>query len=170
MIGRVPGEYVREPRLDTDPDEGEQAGFLPALVLLELPVSELDARLLVRALRMRLGKRHRHVEIRAARGEGGGEDRRIQARIGRVHDHVGLEFPGRRDNCALVRGIECERRETIRLLQSRDRTLSAAGVQVGESHVVEEGPVLGDRRDGRSNAPRTDHQHVHSPRGSTIPL
>ena len=48
---------------------------MPALVLGALPIAELDPGLFIRPLGMRLGKGHRHVEVRAASLEGGREDR-----------------------------------------------------------------------------------------------
>ena len=168
VIRGVPGEYVRQPRLDPDADEGEQPGFLPALVLCELRVAELDAGLLVRPLGMRLRQRHRHVQIRTAGLEGGREDLGIQARIDRVQNHVRVGRPGCSNDCALVRGVELERGESIRLAEARNRTPGALEVHVRKRHVVEEGPVLRDRRDGGSDASRTDHQHPHSCRGSPI--
>jgi hypothetical protein len=48
VIGGVAGEDVGEPGLDTDSDQSEQARLLPALVLGELTVAELHARLGVR--------------------------------------------------------------------------------------------------------------------------
>ncbi len=89
LVAGVAGEDVREPRLDADPDEREPAGLAPALGRGELRVAELHARLLVRPLRVRLGERHRHVEVGAAGVESGLEDRRVEARVDRVQDRVG---------------------------------------------------------------------------------
>src|SRR5205823_9250975 len=44
MVGRVAGEDVGEPRLDTDADEREQALLPPALVRRELLVAQAHAR------------------------------------------------------------------------------------------------------------------------------
>ena len=43
LVGRVAGEDVREPRLDADPHEREQAALAPLLLLRELRVAELLA-------------------------------------------------------------------------------------------------------------------------------
>jgi len=86
----------------------------------------------------------------------------------RVHNHVGADLPGCGDDRAGVRRVQAESREPIRLAEARRRTPSALDVHVREGHVVEEGPVLRDRRDGGSDASRADHQHFHSCRGSTI--
>jgi len=89
MVGGVPREDVRKPRLDAHAHEREQPAVGPALVLGELPVAELDVRVLVGALRVGLGERHRHVEVRTAGLVGRREDLLVEARVGRVQHRVG---------------------------------------------------------------------------------
>ena len=60
------------------------------VVLGELRVAQLDARLRVGQLSVRRRERHRHVEVRAPGLEGRGEDLRVEARVGRVQDGVGV--------------------------------------------------------------------------------
>ncbi len=64
LVGRMAGEDVGRAGLDADPDEREQALLLPCPRALELVVAELHAGQLERPLGMRLGERHRHVEVR----------------------------------------------------------------------------------------------------------
>ena len=117
---------------------------------------------------MRLGKGHRHVEVRAASFESGGEDLWVEPGIRRVDDHVCSRLPGRGDDRLRIGGVELEGREAISILEARNRAPSTVAIAIRESHVVEEGPSLRDRRDGGSDAPRTDHQHVHSGEDPTI--
>ncbi len=137
-------------------------------MLGELPIAELDAGLFIRPLGMRLGKGHRHVDVRAASFESGGEDRWVEPWIRRVDNHVGSGLPCRRDDRLRIGGVELEGREAIWILESRNGAPGTVAVAIRESHVVEEGPSLRDRRDGGSDAPRTDHQHVHSGEDPTI--
>ena len=119
LVGRMACEDVGEPRLDADADEREQPGRRPLLVRRELEVAEHHARLAVRALRMGLRERRRHVEIRAARLEGRGEDLRIEARIGRVENGVGLDVTQQRDEPGDVRGVDAARGEPA-VVEPRD--------------------------------------------------
>jgi hypothetical protein len=54
FVRRVPGEHVREPRLDPHADKRQPPGLLPVRGTLELRVAELDPALLVGALAVRL--------------------------------------------------------------------------------------------------------------------
>ncbi len=70
VVGRVAREDVRQARLDADPEEREPAGRLPRSGLRELRVTELLPGQLVRAVRVRVAQRHRHVEVVGPGGEG----------------------------------------------------------------------------------------------------
>jgi len=59
------------------------------LALFELGVAELAAGLFVRMCGMALGQVHCHVDVVAAGGQSGLEDRWVETRIRRVQDHVG---------------------------------------------------------------------------------
>ena len=139
-------------------------------MLGELAVSELDSRLLVRARGVGLGKGHRHVEVGAAGLEGGSEDLRVEARVGRVHDHVRTLLAGCGGDGGLIGRVEPNRREPVGLAERADGALGARVVDVGDRHVLEEGPPLRDCRDRGSNAPSTDDESPHRCRGSPIRL
>ena len=113
MVGGVAREHVREARLDAHPDQREQPALDPALVLRELRVPELHVRLLVRPLGMWRRQRHRHVEVRAARVEGGSEDLRIGTRVGCVEDDVRGARRDRRRERRRVGGIDGRRGEAL---------------------------------------------------------
>ena len=112
LVGGVAGEDVGGAGLDPDPDEREQALVLPGRGALELVVAELDAGLLVRLRRMRLGQRHRHVEIGHARLEAGVEDRHVEERVDGVEDRVGAGLADQREQrrpCSTRRRVRAER-------------------------------------------------------------
>ncbi len=106
LVGGVAGEDVGGAGLDADADEREQALLLPRLGALELVVAELDAGLLVRVRRMRLGERHRHVEVRHAGLEARVEDRDVEERVDRVEDGVGSRLADQRDDRVLARRVD----------------------------------------------------------------
>ncbi len=112
LVGRVSGEDVGGARLDADPDEREQALLLPCRCPLELVVAELDARQLVRALGVRLGEGHRHVEVRDARLEARVEDRHVEERVDGVQHRVGAASRGSaRATPSRARGVDPMRGE-----------------------------------------------------------
>ena len=63
LLGRVPGEHVREARLHANPHEREHTGLLPLLAAGKLHVAEHHPRQLIWTRGMRMRKRHRHVQI-----------------------------------------------------------------------------------------------------------
>ena len=105
----MPREDVGRARLDPDPDEREQALLLPRRGPLELVVAELDARELVRALGVRLGQRHRHVEVRDAGLEARVEDRDVEERVDGVEHRVGPRLADQREHAVLARGVDAVR-------------------------------------------------------------
>ena len=80
LVRRVACEDVRSAGLDADADEREETLVRPGGRSLELVVAELDADLLVRPRRMRLGEGHRHVEVRDTGVEARVEDRDVEQR------------------------------------------------------------------------------------------
>ena len=165
VIGGVAGEDVREAGLDAHADESQQAGRLPRLLGRELLVAELHARSARTALRMRLGQRHRHVEVRAASLERRREDRRVEARVDGVEDRVGVRLAGERHDGGGVGGVHLRGAEAVRLAELLDDGLGACQVVVSEDHVLEERAPLRDRADGRPDTPRTDYEDPHSSSG-----
>ena len=138
LVGGVPREDVRRTRLDPDPDEREQALLLPRRGAIELVVAELDARQLVRPLGVRLGERHRHVEVRDARLEARVEDRHVEDRVDAVQHRVGprLADQPRATPSVLEASIRCALNRPSS--SSLDERLRAGGVVVGERAVIEE--------------------------------
>ena len=101
---------------------------------------------------MRLGERHRHVEVRDAGLEAGIEDRHVEERVDRVQDGVGAASRGsaRRPPSSL----DASTRVRARSGRRRARPTSAAGsrrVVVGERAVLEERPSLA--RSARRQSP-----------------
>ena len=102
LVGRVPGEHVRQPRLDPYAHQGQPPRFLPGRRLGELLVAQLHAGFFVGALGMGVRQRHRHVEVGGAGVERAAEDRHHEARVGGVQhmrgaDGCGRTRPPRRD-------------------------------------------------------------------------
>jgi hypothetical protein len=161
LVGRVPREDVRGPRIDPDPDQRERAGPLPAFVLPELVIPELDVRLLVGAFGMRLRELRRHVEIRDARTQAGVEDRRIETRIGGVQDRVGPDLADQRDDRVLARRVDRGGCEAVWLAESVDDRLRPGRVEVGHRDPVEERAALRNRREGRADAASSDNEDLH---------
>jgi hypothetical protein len=73
LVGGVPGEHVGKARLDAHPDQRQLPRPLPVGRHRELLVAELEAGLAVRLAGMRVGQRHRHVQVVGARLERGTE-------------------------------------------------------------------------------------------------
>ena len=147
LVGRVAGEDVGGARLDADPDEGEQALLLPRRGALELVVAELDADLFVRVRRVRLGERHRHVEVGRAGFEARVEDRDVEERVDRVQDGVRFRLPDQRDDGVLARRVDPVRAEAT-VVELSDDVLRPRRVVVGERAVLEERAALGDLGEG----------------------
>ena len=132
VVGGIAGEDVGEARLDADPREREQAALPPALVHVELVLPELD---------VGARERHRHVEIRAAVLERGVEDRRVEARVGRVEDGVGAGLAQQADERVLVARVDLGRGETIVAVPRQDGGRPGR-IEVGERHPLEEAAPL----------------------------
>ncbi len=110
FVGGVAGRDVGEPGLDTHADERHQAAVLPRRVFGELTVAEPDPGLRERVGRVRHRQVHRHVDVVAAGGERAAEDRRVEAGVAGVEDHVGLHRPGEFGDGVLRRRVD-ERRD-----------------------------------------------------------
>ena len=110
---------------------------------------------------MRLGQRHRHVEVRAAGLERRREDRRVEARVDGVEDRVGLRLAGERDDGGRVGGVDLRGAEAVRLAELLDDGLGARELVVREDHVLEERAPLRDRAHGRPDAARADDEDPH---------
>jgi len=160
VVGGVACEHVGQPRLDAHADEREQAALPPALVPSELRLPEHDARLLVRPLRMRLRQRHRHVDVRAARLEGGREDLRVEARVGGVQHRVRAAVADQRSDGGRVGGVDRGRLEAP-VVERGDDPVGAPRVEVGERHAIEEVPTPRDLRHRRADAARPHHRELH---------
>ena len=78
------------------PTSASRPALLPGARALELVVAELDPDLLVRALGMRLGERHRHVEVGHPRLEARVEDRHVEDGVDRVQHGVGVRLADER--------------------------------------------------------------------------
>ena len=154
MVGGVAGEDVGEPGLDTDAGEREQAALVPALVPVELLLAQQH---------VRAGQRHRHVEIGAAVLEGGVEDRRVEARIGRVEDSVRLGLAQESDESLPVARVDLRRGKAVVAVALHDRG-GTGRIEIGEGHALEEVPAFRDSSDRGSHGPRADHEHLHQRR------
>ena len=154
MVGGVAGEDVGEAGLDAHADEREQTAFDPPVVRVELLLAEEDAR---------AGERHRHVEVGAARVERRREDLRIEARVGRVQDGVGVRPPEQLGDRAGGRGVDLRGREAL-VGQALDERRRPRRVEVGERHLLEEIAPPGDRRHRRADASgaHDDDSHCES--------
>ena len=149
VVGGVAGEDVREAGLDADPDEREQAGVGPALVLVELLLAEQ---------RVGARERHRHVEVGAAAVEGGLEDRQVEARVGRVQNRVVLAREG--GHARLVGRVHLGCRETV-VVEPVDERLRPRRVEVGEGDPLEEVAPLRHRGRGRADPTGADDEDLH---------
>jgi len=157
VVGRVAGEDVGEPRLDADAGQSEQPAFAPALVLVELLLSQQD---------VRVGQGHRHVEVGASVFEGGVEDRRVEARVGRVEDGLRLGLAKEGDERLSIARVDLGRGEALVSVALHDGSWTCR-IQVGERHALEEVPSLRNRRHRGAHRPRSDHEHLHLGRDSS---
>jgi hypothetical protein len=157
VIGGVPGEDVRQPGFDTDPHQCQPSGGSPLLVEGELLVTQFDARKFVRALRVRLGERHRHVQVVRAGLIGPSEDRHHKARVDRIQ-YVGRSMPadGAGDRVG-ARGIDSVGDQpplgTEPFVDGSHRAFCSFEVVVGHDQGLEEGPPGHDLREGIADPP-----------------
>jgi hypothetical protein len=93
--------------------------------------------------------------------EGGVEDGRVEARIGRVQDCVRPGLAQQADERRAVAGVDLRGGEPVVALPPHDRC-RPGGVDVGEGDALEEVPPLGDGRDRSADRPRSDHENLHS--------
>ena len=154
VVGGVAREDVGEPRLDADAGEREQAALAPALVLVELLLTEQHAG---------TGQGHRHVEIRAAVLEGRVENRRVETRISRVQDGIRIGLAEEGDERFTIARVDLGRREAVVAVPFHDGG-RPRGIEVGEGDALEEVAPFGDCGGRSTDRPRSDHQHFHQPR------
>ena len=109
---------------------------------------------------------HRHVEVGRTRREGSVEDRRVQARVTRVHDRVGAQLARERGHRGRVGGVDRGRGQTP-ILERRDGPFGARPVDVGDGQVLEEVPPGRDGHERRADAAGADHEDAHPPRLAT---
>ncbi len=147
LVRGVAGEDVGRAGLDPDADECEEALLLPRPSALELVVAELHADLFVRVDRVRLGERHRHVEVGRAGFEARVEDRDVEERVDGVQDRIGARLPDQRDDGVLARRVDPVRAEATVVELSHD-VLRSCRVVVGQRAVLEERAALGDLGEG----------------------
>ena len=164
LVGGVTSEDVGGAGLDADADEREEALLLPPRRTLELVVAKLDARELERVLGMRLGERHRHVEVRDACVEAGVEDRDVETGSTPFRTASGLVSP---ISCAMPSLLEASTPCAEKRASSSSSTssLGARGVVVGEGAVVEERPPRGDARERGADTSGPDDEQSH---GATL--
>ena len=163
LVGRMPCEDVGRAGLDADPDERQEARVLPRLSALELVVAELHARQLVRPLGVRLGERHRHVEIRHPRVEARVEDRLVEDWVDGVEDRVRLRLADQLEDRVATRGVDRVRREATVVERGGDGR-GAGRVVVRQGAVVEEGASGRDRGERGANTTCPDHEKPHGRR------
>ena len=160
VIGRVPGEHVGEAGFHAHAHQREESPFLPALVAGELLGAEEHAGDLVGPFGMRLGERHRHVEVVAVRVEGGCEYRRVESRIAHVDHHVGALSAREFRDCTGIRRVERVRDES-RIGTALDRDLRARHVEIGDDDPFENVGFGRGLRHRRSDSTRADYENPH---------
>ena len=158
VVGGVPREDVREPRLHADPDQRQPSGGLPVGGDGELLVSELHACLLVRRLGMRLRQRHRHVEVVGARLERAREDRHVEHRVDGVHHVRDPVLAAQRRHGLLGRRVDL--RGDVPLVGRRG-LLCSGQVVVGDHDLLEEVTAGRDRGEGGADAAGADEEDLH---------
>ena len=113
---------------------------------------------------MRLGHVHRHVDVVAAGGERAFEDRRVEARVAGVEDHVGAALHGELGDAVLVAGVDSGGLDppALGVDRGRNRLLGALEVDVGDRDVLEGLTVRCDRHERRADPAGTDHEDSHA--------
>jgi hypothetical protein len=96
----------------------------------------------------------------AARVERGGEDRRVEPRVARVHDHVDAHRAGEVGDRERVGRVERARRE-LTLVEALDRAAGSSHFEVGHHDLLEDVRSVCRTRDGRAHAARSDQENPH---------
>ena len=130
---------------------------------LELVVAELHAGLFVRIRRVRLGERHRHVEVGHSGLEAGVEDRRVEQRVDRVENDVRVRLPDESDDRVLPRGVDPVGREAA-VVEPLHDLCRPRRVVVRERAVIEERAARRDPRERRPDTARSDDENPHGAR------
>ncbi len=133
----------------------------------ELVLAEHHPRQLVRTLLVGLRERHRHVQVRHPRLERRREDRLVEARVARVQHRVRLDPLDQRHQLLAAGGVHLLGREAVGLPQPRDHVVRALRRDVGQHHLLERRPPLGDRGKGRAHSAGSHNQDSHLRTSST---
>ena len=160
MVGGVAGEHVGQTGLDAHADQRQEPALAPAVRRGELLLAEHPTRQLVRPLRVRRRDVHRHVDVVATRVERGGEDRRVEPRVARVHDDVGARLAGELGDRERVGRVERARRE-LTLVETLDRAAGSSHFEVGHHDLLEDVRGVCRTRDGPAHAARADQENPH---------
>ena len=143
------------------PNERQQTGLLPLLAARELHVAEHHPGQLMRALGVRMGERHRHVQVGGARLEGSVEDRLVEARIAGVQDGIGAHPLDQLHERRTIGGVHPLGGEAVGFAELGHHIVRARRGHVRERHLLERGPTLGYRRERRTNTAGSNHEHAH---------
>ena len=160
VIGGIAGDDITEPGLDAHANDRELATFGPFVRHGELGVAEHHTGALVGMCGMRSRHVHGHVEVMAPCGVGGVEDGWVEARVARVHHHVGSGCGDELDEICGAARIDLSRPHTLAAgVPCGGR--SSGGIDVGHHDLVEDRPPRRNGGDRRSDAACTHHQYPH---------
>ena len=158
LVGGVPGEHVGQAGLDAHADQRQLARLLPLVGQGELVVAQLDPGLAVRRVRVRVGQRHRHVEVVGAGPQRGVEQRHHEPRVGGVHQHVAAVLGEQGRGGGLVPGVELDGAVTV---LRGGRVLGPGQVVVGDDQVGK-GAAGRDPGEGRTHPASPDKKDAHA--------
>jgi hypothetical protein len=165
VVRGVAGEHIGQAGLHAQADHGQQTGVLPGGRERELLVAQLHAGLRVRPGRMRLRRRHRHVEVRAAGVERGVEDRHHEPRVARVDDHVGSVVVRERGHRRGVARVDAGRHHRAAgaapPVEGVEDGGRARDVEIRQHQVVDVGPPRRDPCERTPHAARADDDDSH---------
>ena len=164
MVGGVAGEEVGHAGLDAEAGERVLADLLELGAEGVLAVAELDAALVHRVGRVRLGERHRRVEVVRPGLERRLEQRRVEVRRAEVADDVDAVLLGERGDGVGVSGVDLLRNEA-RVVQLGAEVVCPRRVVVGHDHLLEPRAIgvaaLGDGGDRLAYAAGADDECLH---------
>src|SRR5204862_3169438 len=104
---------------------------------------------------------HGHVDVGAAGGQGGGEDRVVEAGVAGVHDHVGVVGAGDGHDVGGAGGVDAGGGKADAIVEAADHGFGSLEGDVGQDEPVEERAPLGNGRDRRPDAACADYEDVH---------
>jgi hypothetical protein len=111
---------------------------------------------------MRLGQRHRHVEVVGARGEGPLEHRHDKTRVYGIEDVGDAVLAAQRSDGVRRRRVDLGSDKSPVLAVLGDRPLGASQVVVGDHHCGEEVATGGNAHCRGPDAPGTDDENLHN--------